>query len=125
MAVGLEVRAPLLDTSVTEFAWGLPREFLIDRSGGKRILREVMHRYVPKELTDRPKRGFSAPVEDWLRDPLRDWAEDLLDSSRLAREGFLEPGAVREIWKQHLAGWRNHSNLLWSLLMFQAWLASG
>ena len=124
MAVGLEVRAPLLDTSVTEFAWGLPREFLIDPSGGKRILREVMHRYVPEALTDRPKRGFSAPVEDWLRDPLRDWAEDLLDSSRLAREGFLEPGAVREIWKQHLAGWRNHSNLLWSLLMFQAWLAS-
>ena len=124
MAVGLEVRAPILDTSVADFAWSLPADFLVDRHGGKRILKDVMHRYLPRELTDRPKRGFSMPVEDWLRGPLHDWALDLLDPVSLARQGFFRPESVETIWKQHMAGWRNHSNLVWSLLMFQSWLAA-
>ncbi len=122
MSVGLEVRAPLLDTAVAEFAWSLPAGFLVDHAGGKRILRDVMHRYVPRELTDRPKRGFSPPLEDWLRGPLHDWALDLLDPASLSREGYFRPRAVETVWKQHMAGWRNHSNLIWSLLMFQSWL---
>jgi len=125
MAVGLEVRAPILDTGIAEFAWSLPVDFLVDRNGGKRILRDVMHRYVPRELTDRPKRGFSMPIEDWLRGPLHDWALDLLDPAGLGQQGFLNPESVETIWKQHMAGWRNHSNLLWSILMFQSWLSAG
>jgi asparagine synthase (glutamine-hydrolysing) len=122
MAVSLEVRAPLLDTRIAEFAWSLPAGFLADRAGGKRIPRDVMRRYVPRELTDRPKRGFSPPVEDWLRGPLHDWALDLLDPASLSQEGYFRPREVETVWKQHMAGWRNHSNLLWSLLMFQSWL---
>jgi asparagine synthase (glutamine-hydrolysing) len=122
MSVGLEVRAPLLDIRVTEFAWSLPESFLVDHRGGKRILREVMDRYVPPRLTTRPKRGFSPPVEEWLRGPLREWAESLLAPATLGEQGYFNPRAVREIWDQHLAGWRNHSNLLWALLMFQSWL---
>ncbi|MFV1973752.1 MAG: asparagine synthase (glutamine-hydrolyzing) [Thiohalobacterales bacterium] len=125
MAVGLEVRAPILDTSVADFAWSLPVDFLVDRNGGKRILKDVMRRYVPRELTDRPKRGFSMPIEDWLRGPLHDWALDLLDPAGLVQQGFFNPESVETIWKQHMAGWRNHSNLLWSILMFQSWLSAG
>jgi len=125
MSVSLEARCPILDTRVTEFAWSLPAEYLVDARGGKRILREVMARYVPERLTDRPKRGFGAPVEDWLRGPLRDWAEALLDTARLQNQGLFQGRVVEKIWSQHLVGWRNHSNLLWALLMFQAWLDSG
>jgi len=121
MSVGLEARSPILDTRVVEFAWSLPESYLLDAAGGKRILRAVMARYVPRELTDRPKRGFGAPVEDWLRGPLRDWAEDLLDPARLREQGLFRPSEVSSVWSQHLAGWRNHANLLWALLMFQAW----
>ncbi len=121
MSVGLEARSPILDRRVVEFAWSLPESYLLDAVGGKRILRAVMARYVPRQLTDRPKRGFGAPVEDWLRGPLRDWAEDLLDPARLREQGLFRPSEVRSVWSQHLAGWRNHANLLWALLMFQAW----
>jgi asparagine synthase (glutamine-hydrolysing) len=121
MSVGLEARCPILDRRVVEFAWSLPESYLLDASGGKRILRGVMAKYVPQSLTDRPKRGFGAPVEDWLRGPLRDWAEDLLDPARLREQGLFEVAQVGSIWSQHLAGWRNHANLLWALLMFQAW----
>mgnify|MGYP000388004656 CR=1 FL=1 len=88
MSVGLEARSPILDRRVVEFAWSLPESYLLDAAGGKRILRAVMARYVPPQLTDRPKRGFGAPVEDWLRGPLRDWAEDLLDPARLRQQGL-------------------------------------
>jgi len=124
MSVGLEMRAPILDKRVAEFAWSLPGEFLVDCKGGKRILRSVMDRHVPPQLTDRPKRGFSPPLEDWLRGPFRSWMGDMLDASLLAEQGYLRQEKVREIWKQHQSGWRNHSNLLWSLLMFQSWLLS-
>jgi asparagine synthase (glutamine-hydrolysing) len=122
MSVGLEARSPILDRRVAEFAWSLPEDYLLDAAGGKRILRAVMSRYVPQYLTDRPKRGFGAPVEDWLRGPLRGWAEDLLDPARLREQELFAPSEVRSIWLQHLAGWRNHANLLWALLMFQAWI---
>jgi len=124
MAVGLEARCPILDTRVTGFAWTLPNEYLLGKEGGKRVLRSVLERYVPRELTDRPKRGFCVPVDDWLRGPLRDWVEELLAEQRLREQGFLEPAAVRQLWAQHLCRWRNHSNILWSILMFQAWFLS-
>ena len=121
MAVSLEVRSPLLDYRVVEFAWSLPLSMHLDPSGGKRILRQVLQRYVPTTLTERKKMGFGIPVADWVRGPLRDWAESLLDEKRLREEGFLQPDAVRQIWHQHLTGWHNHKGILWNLLMFQAW----
>lgn len=123
MAVGLEARCPLLDTRIAEFAWSLPNAFMLD-GGGKRILKSLLERYVPRACFDRPKRGFGVPVADWLRGPLRDWAEDLLSPARLAH-GTLHAGAVRTLWQQHISGWRDNSRVLWSLLMFQAWLANG
>jgi asparagine synthase (glutamine-hydrolysing) len=124
MSVGLEARAPLLDTAVTEFAWSLPTEFLVDANGGKRILRDLMAKYVPRALTERPKRGFGAPVDEWLRADLKDWALGLLDKPRLQQQGLFNAAAVHDVWKQHQRGWRNHANLLWALLMFQAWMDS-
>ncbi len=121
MAVGLEARCPILDTRITEFAWTLPNDYLLGKEGGKRVLRSVLERYVPRELTDRPKRGFGVPIDDWLRGALRDWAENLISVQRLRDDGFLEPAAVRQLWDQHLCRWRNHSNILWPILMFQAW----
>ena len=124
MAVGLEARCPILDTRVSEFAWTLPDAFLLDERGGKRILREVLERYVPRELTDRPKRGFGVPIDEWLKGPLRDWVEDLISVERLGDYGYLEPGTVRCLWEQHLCNWNNNANILWSILMFQAWFAA-
>jgi asparagine synthase (glutamine-hydrolysing) len=121
MAVALEARCPILDTRVAEFAWSLPRDYLIDAKGGKRVLRDLMSRYVPRQLTDRPKRGFGVPVDEWLRTDLREWALDLLNPATLRREGLFDVDAVQTVWKQHTAGWFNHDNLLWALLMFQSW----
>ncbi len=121
MAVGLEARCPILDTRITEFAWTLPNEFLMGKEGGKRVLRSVLERYVPRKFTDRPKRGFGVPIDDWLRGPLRDWVEDLISEQSLCEHGYLQPAAVRRLWDQHLCRWRNHSNILWPILMFQAW----
>ena len=121
MTVGLEVRCPLLDRDVIEFAWSLPAGMRFGRDGGKRILRSLLSRYVPRELTERPKMGFGVPVGAWIRGPLREWAEDLLDENRLTKQGLLRPDTVRLTWLQHVAGYRNHESLLWNLLMFQAW----
>jgi asparagine synthase (glutamine-hydrolysing) len=120
MAVSLETRLPLLDPAVVEFAWRLPMEAKIRAGRGKWVLREVLHRHVPAELVDRPKTGFDPPLGAWLRGPLRDWAEDLLDARRLTDDGFLDARTVRERWAEHLSGRRNHDYALWAVLMFQA-----
>jgi asparagine synthase (glutamine-hydrolysing) len=121
MAVGLEARAPLLDHRVVEFAWRLPRHLKIRGGKGKWILRKVLARHVPPALFERPKQGFGMPVGEWLRGSLRPWAEELLDESRLSREGFLQPEPIRAKWSEHLSGRRNWAYHLWDVLMFQAW----
>jgi len=122
MAVRLEARVPYLDHRVVEFAWRLPLSMKLRGGKGKAILRRVLHRYVPPELVERPKTGFGIPLDAWLRGPLRDWAEALLDERRLRNEGFLDPGPIRRVWEVHLSGhgvWQYH---LWDVLMFQSWL---
>ncbi len=121
MRVGLEVRAPLLDARVVEFAWSLPRSMKINDGKGKWILRQVLSRYVPPALTERPKMGFSVPIGEWLRGELRPWAEDLLDEAGLREEGFLDADRVRRQWSEHLAGKSDYSLSLWAVLMFQTW----
>lgn len=124
MAVSLESRAPLLDHRVVEYACRLPMHFKIRDGQGKWLLRQVLHRYVPAELVERPKMGFCAPTAGWLRGPLRDWADELLSEPRLKREGYLDPATVRSHWQEHLSGTRNWPDHLWHVLMFQAWLAA-
>jgi asparagine synthase (glutamine-hydrolysing) len=121
MGVGLEARNPLLDHRVVEWAWRLPLS--LKRRGGlsKWLLRRVLYRYVPPELVERPKAGFGVPIDSWLRGPLRQWAEELLDESKLKREGYLCPGPVRKAWRDHLKGHKNEQHRLWTILMFQAW----
>jgi asparagine synthase (glutamine-hydrolysing) len=121
MAVSLETRAPFLDKHVIEFAWSLPMHFKQRDGEGKWLLRRLLDRYVPNQLIDRPKMGFGVPLDDWLRGPLRDWAETLLDENRLVREGFFHPSPVRQAWERHLSGRDNHGHRLWSILMFQSW----
>ncbi len=124
MSVGLETRAPLLDHKVLEFAWSLPRSFRIEKNKGKRILREILYRHVPKKLVDRPKQGFAMPVNDWLRGPLREWAEDLISNKNLPSDGLLNGDLVRKIWHEHLSGFRNWEYKIWPVLMWQQWQLS-
>jgi asparagine synthase (glutamine-hydrolysing) len=122
MAVGLEVRIPLLDYRVVEFAWRVPLTMKIKNGRGKWLLRQVLHRYVPEPLVDRPKKGFSVPIGPWLRGPMRDWAEALLSVERLRSESYLNPPLIRQKWREYLSGIRNWQRELWEVLMFQAWL---
>jgi asparagine synthase (glutamine-hydrolysing) len=121
MAVSLELRAPLLDHRVVEFAWLLPGGLKLRARQGKWILRQVLDRYVPRQLVNRPKQGFDLPIDAWLRGPLLDWAEAMLDSGRLARQGFLRPERIRAVWLEHLKGTHDRGWALWPVLMFQAW----
>jgi asparagine synthase (glutamine-hydrolysing) len=124
MAVGLETRVPFLDHRVAELAAHIPLDRKVRGKRGKHILRQLLYRHVPPALVDRPKTGFGVPVGDWLKRPLRDWAEDLLDPRRLRAEGWFDEGLVTRRWQDHLSGTRDGTAALWAVLMFQAWLRS-
>ncbi|MBH9578005.1 asparagine synthase (glutamine-hydrolyzing) [Inhella proteolytica] len=121
MAVGLETRVPLLDHRIVEFAWQLPLDLKLREGQSKWVLRQLLYRQVPRTLIDRPKQGFAVPLDAWLRGPLRDWAEALLEPTRLHHTGLLDAERVQRHWQEHLSGRRNWQYRLWDVLMFQAW----
>ena len=124
MAVSLETRVPFLDHKVLEYAWSLPQHLKTGNGKGKWILRQLLDKYIPSTIMDRPKMGFGVPIDIWLRGPLRDWAETLLDERRLREEGFFNPSPIRKKLAEHMSGERNWQYHLWDVLMFESWLES-
>ena len=124
MAVSLETRVPFLDHRVAELAARIPLEFKIHNGRGKNIVRKLLYDLVPRELVDRPKAGFGVPVGEWIKGPLRAWAEDLLDANLIRSQGWFDADAVQRRWRQHLSGRRDSTPALWAILMFQSWLES-
>ena len=124
MGNSLETRVPFLDHKIVELAWRMPLEMKINNFKGKSILRNILYKYVPKQLIERPKAGFSIPLGEWLKGPLKEWAEVLLESSRIEKEGYLNSNYVNQLWVDHLTGKRDGTFKIWSILMFQSWLES-
>lgn len=124
MAVSLEARAPLLDSRIAEYVWTLPLDVKIRNGQGKWLLRQVLEKYVPHHLTNRPKRGFTPPIDTWLRGALKDWAAELLSPEKIAAHGYLSPEPITKLWQDHQSG-RSNGTQLWTILMFQAWLDRG
>jgi asparagine synthase (glutamine-hydrolysing) len=122
MAASLETRVPMLDHRVVEFAWTLPLNRKINGNQGKWLLRRLLDRHVPRSLIERPKAGFSVPLAAWLRGPLKEWAEELLDEEKLKHQAYFNPIPIRQKWQEHIQGKCNWSHQLWGVLMFQAWL---
>jgi len=122
MSVGLETRVPLLDARVVEFAWSLDTSLKIRGGKGKWILRELRKKYIPESIGSARKQGFSIPLDQWLRGPLKDWAEALLDPAKIDQEGFLDSRQIAATWKSHIVSDANHHGRLWAVLMFESWL---
>lgn len=123
MAVSLETRVPFLDHHIFEFAWSLPLEYKIKDNIGKMVLRDVLYKYVPQKLIDRPKMGFGVPLGKWLRHDLKDWAESLLDPVKMNSEGYLNARVIKKYWDEHQSGKRNWEYVIWNILMFQNFMA--
>lgn len=121
MAVGLESRAPFLDRRIVEFAWSLPLHFKVNKGISKWLPQELLWHYVPRALVDRPKTGFGVPIGEWLRGPVRQWAEELLSTERIKRDGIFQPEPIQHVWHQHVSGTHNWEARLWTILMFQSW----
>jgi asparagine synthase (glutamine-hydrolysing) len=121
MAVALETRVPFLDKDVVEFAARVPPSMKVRDGRGKWLVREVLYRHVPRELIDRPKTGFSIPLDDWLRGPLKSWAGDLLSPARLKRQALFDSRRVARMFDEHLSRRHNHAYWLWNVLMAEAW----
>jgi asparagine synthase (glutamine-hydrolysing) len=122
MSVSLETRIPFLDHRVLEFAWQLPLHFKIRNGETKWVTKQLLRRFIPGPLVDRPKMGFGVPIGQWLRGPLREWANDLLNEDRINEDGYLNPEPIKKLWLEHLNGYRNWEQRLWNILMFQSWL---
>ena len=122
MASSLETRTPFLDHKLIENVWKIPHSLKYRNGQGKWILRQILNKHVPKNLTERPKMGFGIPLDSWLRGPLKDWAENLLNEKRLQEEGYYNSTLIRDKWKEHLSGRRNWQHQLWNVLMFQSWI---
>jgi asparagine synthase (glutamine-hydrolysing) len=121
MSVGLEARVPFLDHRLIEFAWKVPLDMKIKNNQGKWLLRQVLYKYVPMEMIERPKMGFGIPIDSWLRGPLRAWADELLNKERIEAEGIFEYELIHKKWREHLNGKRNWAYHIWDILMFQCW----
>ena len=122
MASSLETRVPFLDHKLIEYVWTIPHSLKLKKGDGKWILKQILNQYDPKNLTERPKMGFGVPLGSWLRGPLRDWAENLLNEKRLMQEGYFNPKLIRDKWSEHLSNKKNWEHALWNVLMFQAWI---
>jgi asparagine synthase (glutamine-hydrolysing) len=122
MGISLETRVPFLNEDIIKFAWTLPNSMKVKNGMGKYILRSLLADNIPKKLFDRPKQGFAVPIEHWLRGPLLEWAESLLNKSKLDEQGYLNSKIIREKWDEHKSGKKNWQTDLWNVLMFQAWL---